>query len=76
MSRARGPEMPYRSLLHAQLIMPDQTHTVTHRNVPVCLGMSGSPSETLIHTPQLPIILGFPWSTRLLENQQSQGGEV
>ncbi len=39
--------------------------SVTHRTVPVHLGMSGNHQETLsfhlIHAPCIPVILGYPW---------------
>ena len=42
--------------------------TVTHRTIPLRLGMSGNHTELLtfhlIHAPQQPIILGHPWLKR------------
>ena len=42
--------------------------TVTHRTIPLQLGMSGNHTERLtfhlIHAPQQPIILGHPWLKR------------
>ena len=62
-----GQEVPGKPI-HATVLDGHLLCRVTHQSTPLQVTMSGNHSETLtfhlIHAPQQPVILGYPWLRR------------